>query len=68
MTQGWARADVGVPKVTTGWTRTRGRPGRKRGLAVDVLELITGVVVSAASADGSSAGKALLDQAAMRCV
>jgi hypothetical protein len=42
-------------------------PGRKRGLAVDVLGLIIGVVVLAASAHDNEAGIALLDQAAERC-
>ncbi|OEJ28724.1 hypothetical protein AS594_33975 [Streptomyces agglomeratus] len=41
--------------------------GRKRGLAVDVLGLIIGVVVLAASAHDNAAGTALLDQAAERC-
>lgn len=42
-------------------------PGRKRGLAVDVLGLIIGVVVLAASAHDNEAGIVLLDQAAERC-
>lgn len=46
---------------------TAGTPGRKRGLAVDVLGLITGVVVLAASAHDNAGGRALLDQAAERC-
>ncbi len=41
--------------------------GRKRGLAIDVLGLIIGVVVMAASAHDNAAGTALLDQAAERC-
>ncbi len=42
-------------------------PGRKRGLAVDVLGLVNGVVVLAASAHDNAAGTALLDMAAERC-
>lgn len=41
--------------------------GRKRGLVVDVMGLIIGVVVLAASAHDNAAGTTLLDQAAMRC-
>lgn len=39
-------------------------PGRKRGLAVDVLGLVIAVVVLAASAHENAAGIALLDQVA----
>jgi hypothetical protein len=39
-------------------------PGRKRGLAVDVLGLVIAVVVLAASAHDNSAGIALLDRVA----
>jgi transposase len=39
-------------------------PGRKRGLAVDVLGLVIAVVVLAASAHENTAGTALLDQVA----
>ncbi|WTU04917.1 transposase [Kitasatospora sp. NBC_00070] len=42
-------------------------PGRERGLAVDVLGLVIGVVVLAAGAHDNEAGIALLDQAAERC-
>ncbi|WSQ50487.1 hypothetical protein OG233_04455 [Streptomyces sp. NBC_01218] len=41
--------------------------GRGRGPVVDVLGLIIGVVVLAASAHENTAGIALLDQAAERC-
>lgn len=39
-------------------------PGRKRGLAVDVLGLVIAVVVLAASAHDNAAGTALLDKVA----
>lgn len=61
------RAAAGVPKTTTGLDANKRTPGRKRGLAVDVLGLIIGVVVLAASAHDNVAGRALLDQAAERC-
>ncbi|MGW1658455.1 IS5 family transposase [Streptomyces atratus] len=61
------RAAAGVPKTTTGLDANKRTPGRKRGLAVDVLGLIIGVVVLAASAHDNTAGTALLDQAAERC-
>ncbi|WP_371128107.1 transposase [Streptomyces sp. 2131.1] len=41
--------------------------GRKRGLAVDVLGLIIGVVVPAASVHDKAAGTALIDPADGRC-
>lgn len=58
------RAAAGVPKTTTGLDANKKVSGRKRGLAVDVLGLIIGVVVLAASAHDNAAGTALLDQAA----
>ncbi|WP_411573637.1 IS5 family transposase [Streptomyces fradiae] len=61
------RAAAGVPKTTTGLDANKKVPGRKRGLAVDVMGLIIGVVVLAASAHDNTAGTALLDQAAERC-
>ncbi|MFF4345707.1 IS5 family transposase [Kitasatospora sp. NPDC001540] len=61
------RAATGVPKSTTGLDAAKKTPGRKRGLAVDVLGLVIGVVVLAASAHENTAGIALLDQAAERC-
>jgi succinate-semialdehyde dehydrogenase/glutarate-semialdehyde dehydrogenase len=44
------RAASGVPKTTTGLDANNKVSGRERGLAVDVLGLIIGVVVLAASA------------------
>jgi transposase len=61
------RAAAGVPKTTTGLDANKKTPGRKRGLAVDVLGLVIGVVVLAASAHDNAAGTALLDLAAERC-
>ncbi len=61
------RVAAGVPKETTGLDANKKTPGRKRGLAVDVLGLIIGVVILAASAHDNDAGIALLDQAAERC-
>ena len=42
------RVAAGVPKATTGLDANKRTPGRKQGLAVDVLGLIIGVVVLAA--------------------
>lgn len=61
------RAAAGVPKTTTGLDANKKVSGRKRGLAVDVLGLVIGGVVLAASAHDNAAGTALLDQAAERC-
>jgi transposase len=61
------RAAAGVPKTTTGLDANKKTPGRKRGLAVDVLGLIIGVVVLAGSDHDNAAGTALLDQAAEQC-
>ncbi len=61
------RAAAGVPRTTTGLDAAKRTPGRKRGLAVDVMGLIIGVVVLPASAHENTAGIALLDQAAERC-
>jgi hypothetical protein len=58
---------AGVGKRTTGLDVNKKTPDRKRGLAVDVLGLIIGVVILAASVHDNEAGIALLDQAAERC-
>ncbi|MFG2339829.1 IS5 family transposase [Streptomyces yangpuensis] len=57
-------AAAGVPASTTGRDPAKRVPGRKRGLAVDVLGLVIAVVVLAASAHDNTAGIALLDQVA----
>lgn len=61
------RAAAGVPEITTGLDAAKKTPGRKRVLVVDVLGLIIGVAVLAASAPDNAAGTALLTQAADRC-
>lgn len=58
---------AGVPKETTGLDVNKRTPGRKRGLAVDVMGLVIGVVVLAASAHDNEVGIALLDQVSERC-
>jgi transposase len=59
------RAATGVPAVTTGKDAAKRMPGRKRGLAVDVLGLVIAVTVVAASVHDNAAGIALLDQVAV---
>lgn len=49
-------AAVGVPADTTGRDAAKKVPGRKRGLAVDVLGLVIAVAVLAASAHDNAAG------------
>jgi transposase len=58
------RAAASVPADTTGKDPGKKVPGRKRGLAVDVLGLVIAVVVLAASAHENAAGTALLDKVA----
>ncbi|WP_084959969.1 IS5 family transposase [Thermoactinospora rubra] len=55
---------AGVPTATTGRDAAKKVPGRKRGLAVDVLGLVVAVVMLAASAHDNTAGIALLDRVA----
>lgn len=57
-------AAAGVPAATTGRDPAKKMPGRKRGLAVDVLGLVIAITVLAASAHDNAAGIALLDQVA----
>ncbi|MCX4851726.1 IS5 family transposase [Streptomyces sp. NBC_00893] len=59
------RAATGVPVVTTGKDAAKRVPGRKRGLAVDVLGLVIAVTVLAASVHDNAAGITLLDQVAV---
>jgi len=56
------RAANHVPAATTGKDAGKRVPGRKRGLAVDVLGLIIAVVVTAASATDNTIGGRLLDE------
>jgi transposase len=58
------RAAAGVPGSTTGLDAAKKTPGRKRGLAVDVIGLIIAVVVMAASAHDNQIGTALLSKVA----
>lgn len=53
---------AGVPTTTTGHDPAKRVPGRKRGLAVDVLGLVIAVVVLAANTHDNAAGIILLDQ------
>lgn len=57
-------ASAGVPTDTTGRDPAKKVPGRKRGLAVDVLGLVIAVAVLAASGHDNAAGITLLDQVA----
>jgi len=57
-------AAASVPADTTGRDAGKKVPGRKRGLAVDVLGLVIAVVVLVASAHENAAGTALLDKVA----
>lgn len=59
-------AAAGVPATTTGKDAAKKVPGRKRGLAVDVLGLVIAVVMLAASAHENTAGIALLDRVTAR--
>src|SRR5205814_1782357 len=51
-----------VPAATTGKDAGKRVPGRKRGLAVDVLGLIIAVVVTAASVTDNQIGVQLIDR------
>ncbi|MFC9222467.1 transposase [Streptomyces hygroscopicus] len=55
---------AGVPASTTGHDPAKRVPGRKRGLAVDVLGLVIAVVVLAANVHDNTTGIALLSQVA----
>jgi transposase len=57
-------AAAGVPAATTGHDPAKRVPGRKRGLAVDVLGLVLAVVVLAANTHDNTAGIALLSEVA----
>jgi transposase len=59
------RASVSAPAATTGLDAGKKSPGRKRGLAVDVLGLVIAVVVAAASVHDNAIGIALLDKVAL---
>lgn len=57
-------AAVNVPVATTGRDAAKTVPGRKRGIAVDVIGLIIAVVVMAASVHDNAIGTALLAKVA----
>jgi transposase len=58
------RAAAGVPKSTTGLDAAKKIPGRRRGLAVDVIGLIIAVVVVSASVHDNAIGVVLLNRVA----
>jgi transposase len=58
------RASTNAPKDTTGLDPGKKCPGRKRGIATDVLGMIIAVVVVAASVHDNAIGIALLDKVA----
>jgi transposase len=58
------RAAAGVPKSTTGLDAGKKTPGRRRGLAVDVIGLIIAVVVVAACVHDNAIGTTLLNKVA----
>ncbi|MEU8924878.1 transposase [Kitasatospora sp. NPDC048545] len=57
-------ASTNAPKDTTGLDPGKKSPGRKRGIATDVLGLVIAVVVVAASVHDNAIGIALLDKVA----
>ena len=57
-------AAVNVPAATTGKDANKKVPGRKRGLAVDVMGLILAVVVAGAGIHDNAIGTRLLDKIA----
>ena len=57
-------AAAGVPAATTGRDAAKKVPGRKRGLAVDILGLVIAVIVTAACVHDNAIGTALLDKVA----
>ncbi|MFE6848274.1 IS5 family transposase [Streptomyces sp. NPDC057686] len=58
------RASVNAPKDTTGLDPGKKSPGRKRGIATDVLGLLIAVLVVAANVHDNAIGTALLDKIA----
>lgn len=55
---------VNVPAATTGRDAAKKVPGRKRGIAIDIIGLIIAVVVLAASAHDNDIGKTLISRVA----
>lgn len=58
------RASASAPAGTTGLDAGKKSPGRKRGIATDVLGLLIAVTVAAASIHDNAIGAALLDKVA----
>ncbi|MGW8362904.1 IS5 family transposase [Streptomyces wedmorensis] len=58
------RSSVNAPKDTTGLDPGKKSPGRKRGIATDVLGLLIAVLVVAANVHDNAIGTALLDKIA----
>nr|WP_107057663.1 IS5 family transposase [Streptomyces sp. NRRL S-646] len=56
------RASVNAPQETTGLDPGKRSPGRKRGIATDVIGLVIAVLVVAASVHDNAIGTALLDK------
>lgn len=56
------RASVNAPQETTGLDPGKRSPGRKRGIATDVIGLVIAVLVIAASVHDNAIGTALLDK------
>ncbi|WP_055489041.1 IS5 family transposase [Streptomyces sp. TP-A0356] len=59
-------AAVNIPASTTGLDAAKKVPGRKRGIAVDIIGLVIAVVVLAASVHDNQIGTALLTRVASR--
>ncbi|GGX57455.1 DDE transposase [Streptomyces noursei] len=60
------RASANAPKETTGLDPGKRSPGRKRGIATDVLGLVIAAVVVAASVHDNAIGITLLDKVTAR--
>lgn len=60
------RASVSAPAGTTGLDAGKKSPGRKRGIATDVLGLLIAVTVAAANVHDNAIGTVLLDKVAAR--
>lgn len=56
------RASTNAPKETTGLDPGKRSPGRKRGIATDVIGVVISVIVVAASMHDNAIGIALLDK------
>lgn len=59
------RASINAPAATTGLDAAKKSPGRKRGIACDVLGLVIAVVVASAGVHDNAIGIALLDKVAI---